>query len=128
MCHIHNIYMYSSIKHVETAPLCKILEQSRPLFMAILHWGIQQCCHWQFFSVVSDTSPLYGDIAFLRFEGYKSFVNECSLDFNLVIDNFLYVALGTSPLYTIWKQSDHYLWRYCILKIWGIQSVIWLRT
>ena len=25
-------------------------------------------------------------------------------------------------------QSDHYLWRYCILKIWGIQSVIWLRT
>ena len=33
-----------------------------------------------------------------------------------------YVASGsTSPLYKIWKQSDHYLWRYCILKIWGIR-------
>ena len=24
------------------------------------------------------------------------------------------------------KQSDNYLRRYCILKIWGIQSVVWL--
>ena len=30
---------------------------------------------------------------------------------NLVIDNFFYVASDTSPLYKIWKQSDHYLWR-----------------
>ena len=26
---------------------------------------------------------------------------------NLVFDNKFYVASGTSPLYTIWKQSDH---------------------
>ena len=31
-----------------------------------------------------------------------------------------YVASDSSPLYKIWKQSDYYLWRYCILKIWGI--------
>ena len=40
----------------------------------------------------------------LHFEdlGYTSVVSECSLGVNLVIDNFLYVALsGTSPLYTI---------------------------
>ena len=59
----------------------------------------------------------------LQFEdlGDTSVVSECSLGDNLVIDNFLYVASGTSPLYKIWKQSNYYLWRYCILKIWGIQ-------
>ena len=44
--------------------------------------------------------------------------HECSLGVNLVIDN---VASDTSPPYKIWKWSDHYLWRYCILKIWGIR-------
>ena len=39
--------------------------------------------------------------------GDTSVVSECSLGDNLVIDNFFYVASGTSPLYTIWKQSDH---------------------
>ena len=58
----------------------------------------------------------------LHFEdwGYKC-RQRMQLGINLVIDNFLYVASGTSPLYKIWKQSDYYLWRYCILKIWGIQ-------
>ena len=50
-----------------------------------------------------------------------SVVSKCSLGVNLIIDIFLYVALDSSPLYKIWKQSDHYLWRYCILKIWGIR-------
>ena len=62
--------------------------------MEILHWGIQKCHH------------------------------ECSLGVNLVIDHFVYVVSDTSPLYTIWRQSDHYLRRYCILKIWGYKSVI----
>ena len=59
----------------------------------------------------------------LQFEdlGDTSVISECSLGDNLVIDNFFYVASDTSPLYQIWKQSNHYLWRYCILKIWGIQ-------
>ena len=52
--------------------------------------------------------------------GDTSVVSECSVGVNLVIDNLFYVASGTSPLYTIWKKSDYYLWRYCILKIWGI--------
>ena len=45
----------------------------------------------------------------LHFEdlGDTSVVSECSLGVNLVIDNFFYVASGTSPLYEIWKQSDH---------------------
>ena len=45
----------------------------------------------------------------LHFEdlGDASVVSECSLGVNLVIDNFCYVASGTSPLYKIWKQSDH---------------------
>ena len=34
-----------------------------------------------------------------------------------------YVVSDTSPMYTISKQSDHCLWRYCILKIWGIQKI-----
>ena len=49
------------------------------------------------------------------------FVNEYSLGVDLVIDICCYVASDTSPLCQIWKQSDHYWWRYCILKIWGIQ-------
>ena len=58
----------------------------------------------------------------LQFEdlGDTSVVSECSLGVNLVIDKFLYVASDSSPLYKILKQSDYYLWRYCILKIWGI--------
>ena len=39
----------------------------------------------------------------LHFEDLRdtSVISECSLDDNLVIDNFFYVASGTSPLYTI---------------------------
>ena len=39
----------------------------------------------------------------LHFEdlGDTSVVSKCSLGDNLVIDNFLYVASGTSPLYKI---------------------------
>ena len=59
MCHIHPIYMHSS---VETAPPCKILEQSDHIFMEILH-----------FKDLGDTS----------------IVSECSLGVNLVLDNFL---------------------------------------
>ena len=63
------------------------------------------------------------EILYFEDLGDTSVVSECSLGVNLVIDNFFYVASGTSPLYKIWKQSDYryYLWRYCILKIWGIQ-------
>ena len=64
------LYMHSSI---ETAPMCKILEQS-DLFMEILH-----------FEDLGDTSV----------------VSECSLGANLVIDNVLYVASDSSPLYKI---------------------------
>ena len=87
----------------ETAPLCKILEQSD-------HYSWRYCI-----------SKIWGD---------TSVISECSLGVNLVIDNFLYVVSDTSPLYKIWKQSDHYLWRYCILKIWGIQvssaNAVWV--
>ena len=55
--------------------------------------------------------------------GDKSVISECSLGVNLVSDNFCYVISDTSPLYKIWKQSDHYLWWYCILKIWGTSVV-----
>ena len=39
----------------------------------------------------------------LHFEdlGDTSVVSECSLGVNLVIDNFIYIASGTSTLYTI---------------------------
>ena len=39
----------------------------------------------------------------LRFEDLEatSVVSECSLGFNLVIDNCVYVASSTSPLYKI---------------------------
>ena len=65
--------------------------------------------------------PLLMEI--LQFEdlGNTSVVSECSLGVNLVIDIFFDEASDSSPLYKIWKQSDHYLWRYCILKIWGIR-------
>ena len=49
----------------------------------------------------------------------KSVVSECSLGVIVVIDNFCYVASGTSPLYKIRKQSDYYLWRYCIWRFGG---------
>ena len=39
--------------------------------------------------------------------GDTSVVSECSLGVNIVIDNFLLVASGTSSLHKIRKQSDH---------------------
>ena len=38
------------------------------------------------------------EILHLKDLGDKSVVSECSLGVNLVIDNFFYVASGTSPL------------------------------
>ena len=64
--------------------------------------------------------PLFMEILHFEDLGDTSVVSECSLGVNLVIDNFFYVASDSSPLYKIWKQSDHYLWRYRSLKIWGI--------
>ena len=45
----------------------------------------------------------------LHFEdlGDTSVISECSFGVNLVIDNFFDVTSGTSPLYKMWKQSDH---------------------
>ena len=86
-------------------------------YMYILLLGLHLCAKF-----LSNRTITYGDIAFWRFGGYKSVINECSLGVNLVIDYYcFYVASDTSPLYHIWKQSEHYLWRYFILKIWGIQ-------
>ena len=59
--------------------------------------------------------PLFIEILHFKDSGDTSVVSECSLGVNLVSDNICYVVLDTSPLYKIWKQSDHYLWRYCIL-------------
>ena len=97
--------MYSSI---DTAPLCKILEQSDH-WPTIIHGDIEFSrigeykCHHEcslgvnlvidnFLHVASDSSRTisHGDIASNRFGGYKSVVNECSLGVNLVID-FLFV-------------------------------------
>ena len=68
--------------------------------------------------------PLFMEILHFKDLGDTSVVSECSLGVNLVIDNIFDVASVTLPLYKILKQSDHYLykWRYCILKIWGIQG------
>ena len=65
--------------------------------------------------------PLFMEILHFKELGDTKCHHECGLGVNPVIDNFVYVVSDTSPLYKIWKQSDHYLWRYCILKIWGIQ-------
>ena len=83
-----------------------------------MHSSIWDCTPVQNFRAIG---PLFMEI--LQFEdlGDTSVISECSLGDNLVLDNFFYVGSGTSPLYTIWKQSYHWLWRYCILKIWGIR-------
>ena len=41
------------------------------------------------------------EILHLKDLGDTSVVSECSLGVNIVIDNFLYVVSGTSPLYKI---------------------------
>ena len=66
----------------------------------------------------------------LHFEdlGDISVVSECSLGDNLVIDNFFYEASGTSPLYTIWKQTDHLVMEILHFEDLGDMSVVWLRT
>ena len=100
MCHIFTLYMHSSI---ETAPLCKILGAIGPLFMDIWH---------------------------LKDLGDTSVISECSLGVTLVIGNLFNIVSNTSPMCTISEQSDHYLWRYCILRIWGIQvssaNAVWV--
>ena len=134
--------MYSSI---ETAPPCKLLEQSDHYswrYYISKNWGIQKCRHecslginliidnffvcifWYFTPVLNfkTIGQLLMEILHLKYLGdTKVSSTKYSLGVNLVIDNFCYVASDTSPLYQIWKQSNHYLWRYCILKIWGIQ-------
>ena len=34
---------------------------------------------------------------------------------------YMHSSIETAPLCKILEQSDHYSWRYCILKIWRIQ-------
>ena len=74
--------------------------------------------------------PLFMEILHFKDLGDTSVISECSLDANLVIDNFFDVASDSLPLYKNWKQSDHYLWRYYILKIWGMQvlsaNAVWV--
>ena len=74
--------------------------------------------------------PLFMEILHFKDLGDTSVISECSLSVNLVIDNLFYVASDTLPLYKILKQLDHYLCRYCILKIWGIQvlsaNAVWV--
>ena len=36
----------------------------------------------------------------------------------------IHLLMLLMPLYQILKQSDNWLWRYCISKIWGIQNVL----
>ena len=50
----------------------------------------------------------------------KDFWDTESVITNAVINYICYVALDTLSLYHNLKQSDNYLWIYCILKIWGI--------
>ena len=47
------------------------------------------------------------EILHLKDLGDTSVISECSLGVNLVTDNIFDVASGISPLYKIWKQSDH---------------------
>ena len=43
---------------------------------------------------------------------------------------YMHSSIETAPLCKIVEQSDHYSWRYCILKIWGIQvssaNAVWV--
>ena len=91
---------------------------------ALFYWD---CTSVQNFRAIG---PLFMEILHFKDLGDTSVISKCSLCVNLVIDNLFYVVSDTSPLYKIWKQSDHYLWRYCILKIWGIQvslaNAIWV--
>ena len=45
--------------------------------------------------------PLFMEILHFEDLGDTSVISECSLGVNLVIDNFFYVALDSSPLYKI---------------------------
>ena len=45
--------------------------------------------------------PLFMEILHFEDLGDTSVVSECSLGVNLVIDNFVYVASDSSPLYKI---------------------------
>ena len=89
---------------IETTPLCKIK---------------------------SNRTIIHGDIAFKRIGGYRKCCHECSLCVDLVMDNFLHAPSDALPLYQILKQSDDWLWRYCILchisippYLWGITTIL----
>ena len=44
--------------------------------------------------------------------------------------SYMHSAIETPPLCKIVEKSDHYVWRYCILKIWGIRvssaNAVWV--
>ena len=61
-------------------------------------------CSFRYFTSVYNLKairPLLMEILHFEDLGDTSVINECSLGVNLVIDNFFYVASGTSPLYKI---------------------------
>ena len=37
---------------------------------------------------------------------------------------YMHSSIETAPPCKILEQSDHYSWRYCISKIWGIQDSV----
>ena len=39
----------------------------------------------------------------------------------IIFTLYTYSSIETAPLCKILEQSDHYSWRYCISKIWGIR-------
>ena len=116
--HIHmkrwpKVCVYSSI---ETAPLCKILEQSDNyslIYCISNNWGIQKCwqfmcqsSHWQLclccIKFKSNRTITYGDIAFWPFGGYSvSFSSERSCSSPRRVSNFnSNVPQGGGGIYT----------------------------
>ena len=87
------------------------------LIWAYLPWFYHMChihpiyvfFYWDCTQILEQSDHYLWRYCISKIWGDTSVVSECSLGVNLVIDNYFDVASDTLPLYTILKQSDHYL-------------------
>ena len=84
-------------------------------FICILLLRVHLC---DFFRAIG---PFFMEILYFKDLADTSVVSECSLGVNLVIDNFLCSFRYFTSIKFESNRTITLIWRYCILKIWGIR-------
>ena len=131
LTYIYHYLLYLAV-FTHNYPYLGIVALNCPDFTICAIFTLYVFFHWDCTSVQNFRAigPLVMEILNL---GKQKCRHECSLDVNLVIENFLCSFLCSFWYfikykgYAIVKQTDHYSWRYCISKIWGYKCRQWMQ-